>query len=64
MRGTGSSGEEVVLTDVKILSIKEKKDTENDSAFNVTVVWIPEERSDSSILAVAGVVGKKLFLRM
>ena len=37
MRGTGSSGEEVVLTDVKIQSIKEKKDAENDSAFEVVL---------------------------
>lgn len=37
MRGTGSSGEGVVLTDVKIQSIKEKKDAENDSAFEVVL---------------------------
>ena len=37
MRGTGSNGEEVVLTDVNIQSVKEKKDAENDSAFEVVL---------------------------
>lgn len=42
MRGTGSSGEEVVLTDVNIQSVKEKKEGEDSASVFEAVLATPE----------------------